>query len=1529
MLFMTAAGLLGGITLQLPFVKAMIAEYAEETISEQIEGDISIGELNGFLPFTIRLNDLSVTHTQVLEDTTAQNSVADTILVAPKTSLIIDYWQLMKNQLRIESLVLNRPEIRLKPHTQYLTNLEAAIRPSDSYRKTNVSDTNRKDSEDVGMNLYAPNIQILNGMVAFSSFDENPVFSRSGVPQVSNLNLDMFAEWTSEFQFFDVNELNADIEDFFTTNLSLEGQVYRDSTTFEFNRLSFETDKNSLYGDVIFRDKQDLSGTGGGPEFEILLDSSRFVLSELASLHKNIPDFSEPVFISGQTNGTLNEIQFDSFEWYVLNSGGEVTGSLKNATTPDELTYRFELKDMVVELADLQELGITLPKQNESAVLNHLTTDGALYGSLGEINADILTVYQSQAMGLQLSYNRSTKDYRIRTRFNSFNLDTLQLGIPVRSVTGDLRMKGNGLTYETITANLEGTLFDLQLANGETVDEIRLETELQNRYIQPEFTVRQSNMTVQGSGFWDGREQDTEGELDITFTNFNLMSLPGGADLPLTDLDGTLRLQADGSNIENLSGSVTLDILDAVVNSDSVKSHQLYADITRSRNGGSDQIRLTSTALDANLNGKFDPEYWIDFWNYWKVDFQKSYLEAVNADTSLIVGADEQIANLPASNTAVTATIKDLSIIKSYLPIFDGLELVANIDLNMQASEKNLVLVGGVEASKGSYNQDEFRNLSSKITYSLQKDNESIKPSWVINSSIDSVSYQGYQLVDVLVEHDFASDTAGITIRGQGADRVNRMEVIGKAVQSPDSIAITFSRIYAGQSDYWWLNNGEVEMKLMNDERLMVERFEMMNQSQKIRLDGVLSSQAKDTMSYKVENLNLKRLSELFKLETQYDGVLDADFSSRTLTRVPDIEGNIDISGFSLDDKLLGDIGVESIYNRDADQFDLRIEGRLDSLNYPRYYAENNKVGTDILIEGYLKNPQNFADSDTLYYADIDINSLDLWLLNYFIPDIFTKVDGRAVAEGVFLGNMESYDFFTSFKLSDVLVTPVFLNTDYRLNGDIDFGFDEGVIFKKIAVTDTRGGSGVIDGLIDLNQFEPIKPFDLSLRLNNLRFLKNDFAPDAPFYGDVAGTGVVRLGGDSENPYLETPQTIVTTSDSRLSVPLLDQQNVDQQRKFIEFVDSFNLAEIKRNNGQKKETEQSSTEDENGDDETFTELFQLNLQFKATPGTTFELVFDPVTNEVLTADGSGDLNITLGDEELRMFGQFDVNGGEYMFVGGDILSKRFNLSDGGTIAWEGNPQNPRINLTATYRTRPNFEPITGNDVRVPVILVLKLSGSINSLQNDFYFDIPSGTYQNTESASSVQFLLNSEDQKLAQATSLLLTNSFFPINTGQGTNSGLTNNLQNNATQVGISQLLSNQINNLLNSSISNLDVDLNLNGFDQADLGIALRLFNDRLVLRREGQLTGSPAGSQNFVGDLGASYRLSRALSLEVFYRQDPSVSNYGALQDQVQNVGGVGLQYQVEFNAWQQLPSKVWNNILSLFGLKEDEPATTQQR
>src|SRR5699024_6360333 len=99
----------------------------------------------------------------------------------------------------------------------------------------------------------------------------------------------------------------------------------------------------------------------------------------------------------------------------------------------------------------------------------------------------------------------------------------------------------------------------------------------------------------------------------------------------------------------------------------------------------------------------------------------------------------------------------------------------------------------------------------------------------------------------------------------------------------------------------------------------------------------------------------------------------------------------------------------------------------------------------------------------------------------------------------------------------------------------------------------------------------------------------------------------------------------------------------------------------------------------------------------------------------------------------------------------------------------------------------------------------------------------------------------------------------------------------------------------------------------------------NDKLILRREGVLTGGRAESSfgERIGDLNATYRITPNLSLTAFHRQGLRLGTI-ASNDQTgnltQTVDGLGMEAQVQYNTWEGLWHKVKGVFNWLFGRGE---------
>ena len=696
-------------------------------------------------------------------------------------------------------------------------------------------------------------------------------------------------------------------------------------------------------------------------------------------------------------------------------------------------------------------------------------------------------------------------------------------------------------------------------------------------------------------------------------------------------------------------------------------------------------------------------------------------------------------------------------------------------------------------------------------------------------------------------------------------------------------------------------------------------------------------------MRYEIRSVNLARISDLINGRINFSGNVDGSFTTKSLTRIPTIQGGLNIFEFGIDDNVIGDVSINSAFNQELDRFDTNISILTDSTKYPEYYIRNDREGQNIQLNGYVLAPVNgvFPKADSLFKFDLDFENIDLWIIPFIAPKVFSEMSGKASGHGYVWGNLDTYDFSVDYGvgLQDaVYMKPRFLDTYYFGQGMVTFSRAKGLEFKDVFIIDPSGGNAILSGTYNYNDFQPVHTIDLKIDMNEFQFLNNSFAPTLPFSGKAYGTSTISLTGTNKNPVLSTVNPVYISDFSNIGIPLLEETEFDEDNKFIRFVDNFSFDQTESTNTSSSSNAFISQVIRNPSDRTFAEIFTLDLQFIATNPMTVRLIFDPVTGDIITTNGTGRLRIRLEDEEFTMFGRFDITGGDYQFVSGDIFTRRFELERGGTMIWDGSPTDAKLDLNAVYEARPDINTLTRaradinqeTSQRVPVQLVLNIGGSLTSIQNNFFFRLPNTfeSRQNSTLSTQINTLNRNEDEKLIQATSFLLMGDFIPSTTAStdATNS-LTSNFSGSSAVLNpllssqvINPLLSNQINSLLRSDIGSLDIDFNLNTYNNVDLAVALRLYNDRIILSREGQIT----GAQSNIGDIGATYRINQTLSVTAFHRRDPTFSNFNGAEEsqQAQDINGVGLEAEVSFNNWNEFFRKLANPFRRLFGIKDKE-------
>ena len=318
----------------------------------------------------------------------------------------------------------------------------------------------------------------------------------------------------------------------------------------------------------------------------------------------------------------------------------------------------------------------------------------------------------------------------------------------------------------------------------------------------------------------------------------------------------------------------------------------------------------------------------------------------------------------------------------------------------------------------------------------------------------------------------------------------------------------------------------------------------------------------------------------------------------------------------------------------------------------------------------------------------------------------------------------------------------------------------------------------------------------------------------------------------------------------------------------------------------------------------------MNFQFEVNQNTELQIIFDDNVGDVMKAKGNGNIQMKINTKgDFNMYGDYIVNEGDYLFTLKNVINKRFRIRPGGTIVWSGDPLDAKLDLTAYYRLRSSLVDLnlpidsTAARKRVPVEVNLKMRNNILNPEIDFDIYLPS-LEENT--SAMIDASIVNEEEMNRQVFSLLMLNKFAAPQSG----------LQaSGAVGASYSELLANQLTNLLSKSKVSEYVEIGVNEIksDELEVAVSKSFFNDRVVV--SGNIGSSSnqnevqSQSSSVVGDFNIEYVIKKdgKLKANAFRKSNDYNlfnSNFAPYTE------GVGLFYREDFNTWLGLMKKVFS-------------------
>lgn len=672
---------------------------------------------------------------------------------------------------------------------------------------------------------------------------------------------------------------------------------------------------------------------------------------------------------------------------------------------------------------------------------------------------------------------------------------------------------------------------------------------------------------------------------------------------------------------------------------------------------------------------------------------------------------------------------------------------------------------------------------------------------------------------------------------------------------------------------------------------------------QSVFAGGTFSTSETDSLRIAFSELELQPLSEFMEWRRVLGGLLNADLVVRGGYRQPRITGFMAVDTLSLDHYILGNASLRSNYvaSRPEVSVDLRLDPIAPDDRAVLYGSDMpaSILQNQLRIAGDVRFPGRGEEENGMLNLETTIDQADVFWMTYLFPEVLGSVSGFLSGEGRVSGTFAYPVFDVRLGVVDGLFHIPYTQTTYAASGSLRMD-QEAIHFEPLRLVDQTGGHLDVNGRLLFNEYTSFT-FDMEGQFTDFQIMNVGESDQLPFYGFLWASGNATLTGPLFNARLVSTNGR-TTDHSELFIPI-EEETRDTDQAFIVFEETPGvIPDFKQ-----LESRTSILQRRPSSERQFLDGLNLDLNIDAPPGSIVHLVIDPLLGDVINAVSTGNVQLILENDEFQVFGRLDVISGDYQFTAGELFIKTFLINPGGFIEWSGDPINATLNIPASYRTRASRAGLPGTEGErpgvIPLIVDLQIGGTVDSPEVELSLSIDRSNQNVLGEYQALETLLNQPDRATEYATSVLILNSF------QLTTESITTDSGGQLAFNSVSQLVTAQLNRFLESALPNVDFSLGFQGESAQDLdvtyGVALRLLNERLIIRGEGVYQGarsteSVRTSDGLQGEFVVEIRVGPRVSVEVFFRRESDILE----STQLTNTAGVGLSYQTEFESWRSI-------------------------
>lgn len=677
----------------------------------------------------------------------------------------------------------------------------------------------------------------------------------------------------------------------------------------------------------------------------------------------------------------------------------------------------------------------------------------------------------------------------------------------------------------------------------------------------------------------------------------------------------------------------------------------------------------------------------------------------------------------------------------------------------------------------------------------------------------------------------------------------------------------------------------------------LIDNFMLTSGEQKLAINGAVSADPEEKLSLKLEKVHLLDIFETLEINKALIG--------GTAT---------------------GDFEAAALLGKEPSAFCNNLS--VDSISYNRCVLGNAKVKVNwnnadraVVLDANLSQPGGYKSHiygsifpmDEALDISFDANHVRVGFMKPFMSAFSSDISGYASGHARLFGTFKYIDLEGDIFAEDLKLKVDFTNTYYTATDSIHL--EPGLIdIKNVTVRDLEGHTAKLNGYVKHTFFkEPVFEFNVTDAVNLLSY--NVGPKESPdWYGTIYGNGGATVKGWPGT--VEIGVKMSTATKSVFTFVLSDRVDADDFT-FISFRDKT-VIEVKDSLLEVDDTPQEVLDFRNSriQQADVPSDYKMDINVDINPNAKMIIVMDPVGGDEIKAYGAGHLRMTYSaaDNDLKMYGIYTLDSGNYNFTLQDIIIKDFAIRQGSTISFNGDPYSARLGIEASYSVNANLSDLDEgflqdkdlNRTNVPVNAILKVNGDMRQPDIDFDLEFPT---LNSDIYRKVRSIVSTKEMMNRQIIYLLALNRFY-------TPDYLRTTKGNELFSVA-SSTISSQLGSMLGHLSENWSISPNLRSnrgdFSDVEVDVALssRLLNNRLLFNGNFGYRDKSLNSNQFIGDFDIEYLLNQRGSwrLKAYNRyNDRNFYVRSAATTQ-----GVGIMYKRDFD-----------NMFGFFKRKKKAPA-----